>query len=222
MVPRQSCEKVVEATKSMSGLSGLHNLSVRGLVDRDRRGDEEIAALRGAGVLVADVAEVENLLCLPEVLEAVAKHLTCPDVPTAKAAAEGDVLAEMAKAIDQQALSHALAEIQFRLNGFGPKIGKSDAAKLEADLQTYVGGIDVGATVANAASCSRTSCRGRTIARRSASITAKESSHSWLTPFAINKDVYSQIVMGFLKTEPDGLIAKAMRKSIEGYGEYVN
>ena len=41
VVPRQSCEKVVEATKSMHSLSALHNLSVRGLVDRDRRGDEE-------------------------------------------------------------------------------------------------------------------------------------------------------------------------------------
>ena len=58
--------QAVEATKSMGRLSSLHNLSVRGLVDRDRRGNDEIKALHDDGMLVADVAEVENLLCLPE------------------------------------------------------------------------------------------------------------------------------------------------------------
>ena len=78
---------------------------------------------------MADVAEVENLLCVPEVLEAVAKHLKEPDVAKARTEAEGAVIAEMAKAIEQQALARALAEIQFLLNGFGPKTGNSDAAK---------------------------------------------------------------------------------------------
>src|SRR5690242_4416509 len=119
----------------MSSLSRLHNLRVRGLVDRDRRGDEEVNALRASGMLVADVAEVENLLCLPEALEAVAKQLKVEDVTKAKAEAEAAVISEMAKVVDQQALARALAEIQFRLNGFGPKIGKSDAGQLETDLQ---------------------------------------------------------------------------------------
>lgn len=216
VVPRQSCEKVVEATKSMSGLSGLHNLSVRGLVDRDRRGAEEVTALRSAGVLVADVAEVENLLCLPEVLEAVGKQLSCPDVPEAKARAEERVLDELAKAIEQQALSWALAEIQFRLNGFGPKIGKSDATKLESDLQVYINGIEVGSIVAR--------CR-----KMLDDVVSRKDYRSALrfynckgilsfvaNSFAIDKGVYSQIVIGILKAEPDGLVAKAMRKAIEG------
>lgn len=162
VVPRQSCEKVVEATKSMSGLSALHNLSVRGLVDRDRRGDEEVNALRADGVLVADVAEVENLLCLPEALEAVAKQLKAADVAKAKTVAEAVVIAEMAKVIDQQALARALAEIQFRLNN----------------------------------------CKG-VISFVAAS-------------FGTKKDVYCRMVLHFIKTEPEGPIAKAMRKAIDG------
>jgi Protein of unknown function (DUF4435)/AAA domain, putative AbiEii toxin, Type IV TA system len=215
VVPRQSCEKVVEATKSMSGLSGLHNLSVRGLVDRDRRGDDEITALRGAGVLVADVAEVENLLCLPEVLEAVAKHLNCPDVSAATAAAEDNVLAELAKAIDQQAISHALAQIQFRLNGFGPKIGKLDGAKLEADLQRYVSGIDVGATVARCRKMFEDVISGRNYRSALRFYYCKGILAFVANSFGIDKAVYSQIVMGRIKTDPDSLIAKAMRKAIE-------
>jgi hypothetical protein len=216
VVPRQSCEKVVEATKSMSGLSSLHNLNVRGLVDRDRRSDEEIDALRAASVLVADVAEVENLLCLPEALEAVAKQLIVPDVANAKTRAEGAVIAEMAKAANQQALARALAEIQFRLNGFGPKIGKSDAVKLETDLQAYFAGINVGSTVAKCrklfddaiakndypAALRLYNCKGV--------ITFVASS------FGIETDVYFRMVLNSVKTEPDGPVAKAMRKTIEG------
>jgi ABC-type dipeptide/oligopeptide/nickel transport system ATPase subunit len=216
VVPRQSCKKVVEATKSMSGLSTLHNLSVRGVVDRDRRGEEEVDALRAAGVLVADVAEVENLLCLPEALEAIAKQLKSSDVAKTKAEAEEAVIAEMAKVIDQQALAHALAEIQFRLNGFGPKIGKSDAVKLETDLRTYVAGIDVSATVKKCrtlfdavvassdyqAALRLYNCKG-VLAFVAASL-------------GIKKDVYCQMVLDSIRTEPNGAVAKAMRKVIEG------
>jgi hypothetical protein len=216
VVPRQSCEKVVEATKSMSDLSMLHNLSVRGLVDRDRRCDEEVDALRGHGVLVADVAEVENLLCLPEALEAAAKRVKAADVAKAKAAPEGAAIAEMAKVVDQQALARVLAEIQFRLNGFGPRIGRSDAAKLATDLQASVAGINVAATVAK---CRRL-CDGaitanddHTTLRR---FNSKGVSSFVAASFGIKKDVYCRMVLHFIKTEPDSPIAGAMRHAIDG------
>jgi Protein of unknown function (DUF4435)/AAA domain, putative AbiEii toxin, Type IV TA system len=220
VVPRQSCEKVVEATKSMSTLASLHNLSVRGLVDRDRRGDAEVGALRGDGVLVADVAEVENLLCVPEALEAVAKKLSAEDVAKARAGAEAAVITEMAKVVDQQALSRALAEIQFRLNGFGPKIGKHDAIGLATELQTYVAGINVGDTVARCrklfddavagkdyrAALRLYNCKG-VVAFVAASLGIKK------------KDVYCRMALDIVKTDPNGPVATAMRKAIEGNPE---
>lgn len=220
VLPRQSCEKVVEATKSMNGLSGLHNLRVRGLVDRDRRGDEEVTALRSAGVLVADVAEVENLLCLPEVLEAVARQLSCPDVPVARAKAEERVLGELAKAIDQQALSRALAEIQFRLNGFGPRVGKSDATKLESDLRDYINEIDVGTIVARCRKLLEDVVSAKDYRSALRFYNCKGIVNFVASSFPIAMGLYSQIVMGILKAEPDGLVAKAMREAIDGKLEY--
>jgi hypothetical protein len=212
VVPRRSCDKVVEATKSMSGLAALHNLSVRGLVDRDRRSDEEIKALRTDGIFVADVAEVENLLCLPEAIEAVASQLKAHNV--AKAATEA-VIMELAKVIDQQALARALSEIQFRLNGFGPKIGKSDAAQLESDLRTYVDGIDVGATVAKC----RKLIDGVVVAKDYMRVlqlyNCKGVTSFVARALGICKDVYCRMVLDFIKTEPDGIVAKAMRQAIE-------
>jgi hypothetical protein len=212
VVPRRSCDKVVEATKSMSGLAALHNLSVRGLVDRDRRSDEEINALRTDGIFVADVAEVENLLCLPEAIEAVASQLKAHNV--AKAATER-VITELAKVIDQQALARALSEIQFRLNGFGPKIGKSDAVQLESDLRTYVDGIDVGATVAKC----RKLIDGVVVAKDYMRVlqlyNCKGITSFVALSLGITKDVYCRMVLDFIKTEPDGIVAKAMRQAIE-------
>lgn len=219
VVPRQSCEKVIEATKSMSGLAGLHHLSVRGLVDRDRRSDEEIDALRSHGVLVADVAEVENLLCLPEALEAVAKQVMVPDVAVGKAAAEGAVIAELAKVVDQQALARALAEIQFRLNGFGPKIGKADAKKLEQDLQSYVASIDVGATVTKCRKLFDDAIAAKDYRAALRLYNCKGVIAFVAKSFGMTKDLYCQMVLNLIKTMPDGPLAKAMRKVIEGTAE---
>lgn len=67
-----SCNRVIEATRTFNDLKGLHNLSALGIVDRDRRNDYEVAYLRRRNVMVPDVAEVENLLMLEEVIKAVA------------------------------------------------------------------------------------------------------------------------------------------------------
>jgi hypothetical protein len=129
VVPRQSCARVIQATKAMASLPAFHHLTVRGLVDRDHRCDEDINALRSAGVLVADVAEVENLFCVDEAIAAVAGKISiAPDKAIAKA--HEMVLEEFRKERDRQAVRRALAKIQFRMNGFGPRPARLDEAKL--------------------------------------------------------------------------------------------
>src|SRR5262249_31633345 len=148
--------------------------------------------------------------------EAVAKQLRSLDVAKAKAKAEAAVITELAKVIDQQALARALAEIQFRLNGFGPKIGKSDAAQLERDLQTYVVGIDVAATVRKCRTLfdDAVTCNDYRAALRL--YNCKGVLAYVAASFGIKKDVYCQMVLDFIKTEPDGMVARAMRKAIDG------
>ncbi len=67
-----SCNKVIEATRAFNDLSAFHALDSRGIVDRDRRDEREVAYLRGKRIFVPDVAEIENLLMLEEVVRAVA------------------------------------------------------------------------------------------------------------------------------------------------------
>lgn len=78
IVPCGSCETVIHANVSFTKLGGLHHHTCRGIVDNDGRSPSDIAQLRGFGVAVLDVAQVENLFLLGPVLQVAAKRLGFP------------------------------------------------------------------------------------------------------------------------------------------------
>ena len=71
--PLGSCDKVIESVRSFSDLSSFHRLESRGIVDRDRRSEQEVDYLRRRNIYVPDVAEIENLFMLEGVIRAVAR-----------------------------------------------------------------------------------------------------------------------------------------------------
>ncbi len=68
-----SCNKVIEATRAFNDLRAFHHLESCGIVDRDRRDEKEVGYLRGKNIFVPDVAEIENILMLEDVVKAVAR-----------------------------------------------------------------------------------------------------------------------------------------------------
>lgn len=70
-----NCERVVQFTKAINDSPQLHHLSAVGIVDRDRRPDDEVDVLGERGVKVLEVAEVENLILTSGVLREVAEKL---------------------------------------------------------------------------------------------------------------------------------------------------
>lgn len=69
-----SCNKVIEATRTFNDLNALHHLASYGIVDRDRRDEGEVAYLRAKHIMVPEVAEIENILMLEDVIRAVAEY----------------------------------------------------------------------------------------------------------------------------------------------------
>ncbi len=69
-----SCNKVIESVRSFNDLNAFHHLDSYGIVDRDRRDRREVEYLRNKKILVPEVAEVENLLMLENVIRAVARY----------------------------------------------------------------------------------------------------------------------------------------------------
>lgn len=72
--PLGSCNKVIETVRTFNDQSSFHHLDSYGIVDRDRRDVKEVEYLRNKKILVPDVAEVENLLILENVVKAVAEY----------------------------------------------------------------------------------------------------------------------------------------------------
>lgn len=70
--PLGSCNKVIETVRTFNDMKGMHHLDSRGIVDRDRRTDEEVGYLRRKNIYVPEVAEVENIFLLEPVIRTMA------------------------------------------------------------------------------------------------------------------------------------------------------
>ena len=72
VISMESCNAVAQAVKAYNHTEILHYMEVRGIIDRDRRSDDEVEKLKAQKIYTPQVAEVESLFLLPEVIEAVA------------------------------------------------------------------------------------------------------------------------------------------------------
>lgn len=75
VVPCGSCTAVINRTKAMKNTPLLHHLKCYGIIDRDYRTEYEINALKKHNIYPLEVAEVENLFLIEEVLEVVKEIL---------------------------------------------------------------------------------------------------------------------------------------------------
>lgn len=76
IIPLESCQAVIQATKAYKKTAQINHVEIKGIVDRDRRNNDEIQELRLDNIFVPKVAEIENLFMLPEVIEMVARKLS--------------------------------------------------------------------------------------------------------------------------------------------------
>ncbi len=117
IIPRGGCSKVIESTKAMISTPALHHLQACGIIDADYRTKEEIDALQKANIFTINVAEVENLFCVEQLVQIVSSHLALD--PVQKTIEVTDfVIDSLKNEFDVQVTNHAEREIQFRLNVF--------------------------------------------------------------------------------------------------------
>jgi len=84
VIPIGSCESVIHAVASMEKQRTLHRLGCAGLIDADGREDHLIKYLKAKNVHALAVAEIENLLLLPEPFKELAALCHIDDAETAK------------------------------------------------------------------------------------------------------------------------------------------
>lgn len=73
--PLGSCHKVIESVKSFNEQNSFHHIKSFGIIDKDRRKIDYFKKLNAKNIWVLDVAEVENLLLIKGIVEAIAHHM---------------------------------------------------------------------------------------------------------------------------------------------------
>lgn len=75
VIPCGSCTQVIARTKAFFANPGLHHHSVYGIIDRDFRSDYELNKYKEHQIYSINVAEVENLFLVEELIKTIAEHL---------------------------------------------------------------------------------------------------------------------------------------------------
>lgn len=140
VIPRGSCDQVIQAVRALRSNAQLHHLQVYGLIDRDRRTAQEIAALETDNIYTLQVAEVENLFCTQEILALVSARLA-RDVTTDFNQAVTQVFKQLRTELDTQVSLRVIAEVKFRLNCFNASARGVSA--LSVALQQLTQSIDI-------------------------------------------------------------------------------
>ncbi|PMY33287.1 hypothetical protein C1Y35_26535 [Pseudomonas sp. GW456-L14] len=145
VIPRGSCEQVIQAVRALRSNTQLHHLQVYGLIDRDRRTPSEIAALQTDNIFTLDVAEVENLFCTEEVLALVSNRLA-RDVKIDFNQSVTHVFKQLKAELDTQVSLRVIAEVKFKLNCFDASA--RGVPGLTTALQKLTQGVDISALYA--------------------------------------------------------------------------
>jgi hypothetical protein len=75
IIPRGSCEKVIESVRGLRCNKQIHGKEVYGLIDRDFRPEEQLRSLQNEGIWSIPVNQVENLFLDPEIITLTCKYL---------------------------------------------------------------------------------------------------------------------------------------------------
>lgn len=134
--PLGGCEKVFEATRSFNEQKSFHHIQSYGLIDRDRRTDEEISHINSPNIWVAKVAEIENFLLLEPIVKLVAqKMMKNPD--EVFATVKNNIVNFFESQIPKQSVEHTIHKVERKLNKATDNSAVKELAELEAELSRF-------------------------------------------------------------------------------------
>jgi energy-coupling factor transporter ATP-binding protein EcfA2 len=210
IIPCGGCSDVRHATQSFAKHYAQHHCHPKGIVDRDDLDDEEIDALSRVGVHVLPVAGVENLLLLPECLDAYAERWLTDNPARVEMLSKAArlSLAAMGRVKDSAVSKRA----QYRLRYLLSKVAAKGFAR-----EDLVVAVDQCVASANAGDCYDQ-------AEKVFSTALREAAHSGIDPLLkvfrnkallnevssslrVNADAYQKRIIELLRTNPE-LVAK--------------
>lgn len=146
VIPSGSCFNVIERTKAFKNSASLHHLDVYGIIDRDYRPDYELQKLANDHIYPLQVAEVENLFLVEELIRFIASHLgSNPNEAFAKVK-DYVIQKKFAHQIDKQICQAVVANLKYQLSC--ADISKKNEAEAKSSLNAVLSSIDYDKTKA--------------------------------------------------------------------------
>ena len=141
VIPCGGCSQVIERTKAFRNSSILHEYKVYGLIDRDYRTEAEISSLKANHIYVLDVAEVENLFIVEELLRFAAERFAVDNEEEAIRNIKHFVIdTKFANMIERQLCQSVVADIKYRLSCI--EIEKGSEREAKSTLQSGLDSIN--------------------------------------------------------------------------------
>jgi len=140
-MPRGSCENVIQATKAIVRLKAALHLEAFGIIDRDYRLQNQVNAWLRHNIFALKVAEIENMLCVPEVLKVVASYKNLDPSDICQQVIDF-VINELEKDLENQVAKRSASKIQYILNRFNAQESTEKSSLMEK-FNNLVTSIDV-------------------------------------------------------------------------------
>lgn len=136
VVPCGSCTQVIARTKAFRNNPSLHNCQVYGIIDRDFRSDYEIENYKEDHIFTINVAEVENLFIVEDLIRLIASHMAKNPDEVFTEVKKYVVEERFAKQINGQICEATVAEIKYKL--MCAEISKKNDSEAKSCLDTVM------------------------------------------------------------------------------------
>lgn len=140
VIPCGGCPQVIARTKAFNSSPMLHGYKVYGLIDRDYRSDTEINSYKNSNIYVLNVAEVENLFLVEEVIRIIAKQFGDDEADAFHRVKDFVINTKYSNMIDHQICQCAVYEMKYRLSCI--EISKTNDADVKRSIQEELNKID--------------------------------------------------------------------------------
>lgn len=135
-----SCTQVIARTKAFRNNPTLHHCQVYGLIDRDYRSAYEINKYKEEAIYTLDVAEVENLFLVEELIRLLATHLGRNPDEIFESVKDYVINDRFANQIDKQICQSVVAHLKYQLSSI--ELSKKSDEDVKTSLNAALHAID--------------------------------------------------------------------------------
>lgn len=196
IVPCGSCTQVIARTKAFKNDPTLHHCQVYGIIDRDYRADYEISKYKEDNIYTIDVAEVENLFLVEELIRLIASHFGSNPDSVFGEVKEYIIQQRFAGQIEKQICQSVVAQLKYQLSS--AELFQKSEEEAKRSLQSVLTSLDYEKTKSEQESKFRDTLMGGEYRRVLQVFNEKSLSTSIGHYFGLNDKVYCSKVIKLL------------------------